>query len=773
MRSRFRAYAALAAGSLRSRWWEPLLQSLSAALAVALIGAGGLTILSVQGSYQATSQRLHAPQLWVHVPVAQANSVYDRVSAAANVATLGPIYLQQTGVIRLAGKELPAALTLLPPSPPAMQHLTLLAGTWPGADRPGMLLDRSAASALSANAGVGTKVELTGPGGSLQVAVTGLVLDMSHAAYPLSSPAVVYVPAAVFGQLAGGASGQVALFGVRVHDAGQLLSTALAIQRFLPAGVSGINGARAVVVGLQPLTLAVVGFLLLFGLFAAAASLVFIAGTTRAEIIRSAKDIGILRAIGWKIGQVRRALMLQKVAIVFIGVIAGSVASLLLGAWLTTQIVQVMGLQSSLSGAPLILFPTALLVLLATAAATALATLRLGAVSPAATLAAGYRQPPSRLSATLGQDRGPLAARLGVALLSGRPGRTTTAAVVLVVGLVTVVFCVIMSATISNFSKSPSTWGLAYDWRVDFLPGVSATQVQTALAATTGVARSEPVFERSATLSAGGGGALAKFVEPGEELLVFHLLSGHPINGPTQVLAGAGLASSVGWAPGQSIGFDIGGHHVNATLAGVYRELDNQGQVIVANASVLHAIESDPVPSYFLVRLRPTADDAASRRAFEAALGGRTVVTGVKTALQIPFVDVFAAVFLVLGLGLIILATVVMFTMALILAEEQTLVVGILKAIGARRRQIGGAFLWASLLITVPCLIVAIPLGIALSTGLIAVLSASIGGVDAVVPLGNLAVLLPLGLIAPIAAFLIPAVRSLTASPAAIIRAER
>src|SRR5260370_39301096 len=101
MRSRFRAYAALAAGSLRSRGWEPLLQSLSAALAVALIGAGGLTILSVQGSYQATSPQLHAPQLWGHVPVAHANSVYGAVSAAANVASLGAIYLQQTGVILL------------------------------------------------------------------------------------------------------------------------------------------------------------------------------------------------------------------------------------------------------------------------------------------------------------------------------------------------------------------------------------------------------------------------------------------------------------------------------------------------------------------------------------------------------------------------------------------------------------------------------------------------------------------------------------------------
>jgi len=773
MRSRARAYAALAAGSLRSRWWEPLLQSLSAALAVALIGAGGLTVLSVQGSYQATSQRLHAPQLWVRVPASQATSVYDRISATANVAALGPIYLQQTGVIRLAGKELPAALTLLPPSPPAMQHLTLLAGAWPGTDRPGMLLDRSAASALSPNAGVGTEVELTGPGGSLQVPVTGTVLDMSHAAYPLSSPAVVYVPAAVFGQLAGSTSEQLALFGMRVHDAGQLLNTALAIERFLPAGTSEINGGRSVVLALQPLTLAVVGFLLLFGLFAAAASLVFIAGMTRAEVIRSAKEIGILRAIGWNIGQVRRAFLLLKVAVVLTGVIAGSVASLLLGGWLTAQIVQVMGLQSSVSGAPLILFPTGLLVLLATAVATRLATRRLGAVSPAATLAAGYRQPPSRLSATLGRERGPLAARLGLALLIGRPGRTTTAAVVLVVGLVTVVFCVIMSATISNFSKSPSTWGLAYDWRVDFLPGVSATQVQTALTATNGVDRSEPVFERTATLSASRSGALAKFVEPGEKLLVFHLLSGRPMNCPTEVLAGAGLASSVGWAAGQSIAFDICGHRINATLAGVYRELDNQGQVIVADESVLQARESDPVPSYFLVRLAPGANEPASRRAFETVLGGRAIVTGVKTALQIPFVDVFAAVFLVLGLGLIVLAIVVMFTMALILAEEQTVVVGILKAIGARRRQIGGAFLWSSLLIAVPCLIVAIPLGIALSTGLIAVLSASIGGVDAVVPLGNLAALVPLGLIAPIAAFLIPAARSLNTSPAAIIRAER
>src|SRR5947209_16389161 len=125
MRSRIRAYSALTTARLRSRWWEPLLQSLSAALAVALIAAGGLTILSIQGSYQATSQRLHAPQLWVHVPAAKVDNVSDRVAATANVSALGPIYLQQTGVIRVAGTEVPAALTLLPASPPAMQHLTM------------------------------------------------------------------------------------------------------------------------------------------------------------------------------------------------------------------------------------------------------------------------------------------------------------------------------------------------------------------------------------------------------------------------------------------------------------------------------------------------------------------------------------------------------------------------------------------------------------------------------------------------------------------------
>ena len=765
------AYWTSAAANLRARWWEALMQALVAGLTMALVGGGLLTAVSIPASYATTAQRLNGPHLWVGVGAAQAQSVYAATSQLPQVAAVTPLYLVQAGVIRLGGKELAASISPLPASPPSVGNLTVIGGSWPSTSSEGALLERGAAVALGA--GSTSHLTLVGAGGSVSVPVSGLVLDTSRASYPLSSPAAVYVSPSTWQSLGGDAGAHAGLFGVRVHDPHHLRAAAQAISGLVATGAPlSIVGGSAVVDGLQPLTLALEGFLILFGLFGLVACLSFIVGTTRADLIRQARAIGILRATGWSIGQVRWLQLGQRGSTVLAGVVAGAVAALVLAGWMTGQVVQLMGLDSALDSAPGLLVGLAVLILAATAAAVLAATRKLGRTSPAATLAAGYRHPPSPLARSVGIDRGGLAPRLGASLLLGRPGRSGTAALVLALGLVTVIFCVVTNATITNFGSDTGTWGYSYSWRVDYVKGVATADVQSALSGTPGIAASLPVYDRSAKIA--GTEADARFVRSGQDLLRFHLLSGHAIGTDSEVLIGAGLASSAGLSPGQSVLLQLkSGGQSAVTVAGVYRELDNLGKLVMGRDSLLLSLQPDATPSYFLARLAPAADAAAVRNRLEQSMGGRVVVTAVRDQIAVPLGNVFEAVLLLLGFGLAAVAGVVMFTMTMILADEHSFVIGILKAVGARRSQLSASLAWSAGLLIVPALCLSIPAGLLLSVGLIGGLSSVIGGVDAVLPAGALAVAIPLALLAPVLGFSIPAAAALKASPLEAIRMER
>ena len=769
-RRRARAYLTFGVASIRQRWWEAAVQVGVALLAMAVVGAGLVTASSVPASYAATKLRLNGPDLWVGTQSAAAPALYAEVARLSQVSATTPMYMVQSGVVRAGGKELPAAISPLPDTPPLVGSLTVAGGAWPAPDANVALLERGAAQSMGV--GPGSDATVVGGGGSVGLRISAEVRDISHASYPLSTPALVYVTRSVWQALGGDAAATTARFGARIRDLSQLRATALAIRDLAPAGVPiAINDGALVVEGLQPLVLALEGFLVLFGLFGLVACLFFIVGTTRADLIRHARTLGILRATGWSLRQVRWLLMLQRGAPVLLGVLVGAVAAVALAGWMTDQVVQLMGLSAALDAAPLVLAGTGAVILLAALAAVRLATRGFGRTSPGATLAAGYRQPPSRLAGSLEVGRGGIGPRLGTSLLLGRPGRTSTAVAVLLLGLVTVIFSVITEATLSSFGSEPSTWGYAYDWRVDYVKGLAPADAQHALDGTAGIAASLPVYDVNATID--GNRTDARFVTPAQDLLRFHLLTGRTIASDSEVLIGAGLAASTGLAPGRSVLLQVGSAPTTVLIAGVYRELDNLGQVLVGRDSLLLGLQPKATPAYFVVRLQPGADAAGVRSRLEQSVAGQFVVSPVRDLIAVPLGNVFQAVLLILGFGLAVVAGMVMFAMTMILADEHTFVIGILKAIGARRRQLAASLAWAAGLLIVPAVVLAVPAGILLTAALIAALSQVVGGVDVVLPVAALAIAIPIALLAPILGFAIPARAALAASPLEAIGMER
>ena len=769
-RRRSRAYLTFAAAGLRERWWEAAVQVAVATLTVGVVGAGLLIASSIPASYAATKQQLNGPDLWVGTQASSAPALYAATAQMSEVNELTPMYMVQNGVVRAGGKELPVAISPLPDTPPRVGSLAVAGGAWPTPGANAAVLERGAAAWMGV--GPGVQATLVGGAGSVSLPVSGVVRDISRASYPLSSPAVVYVTAPAWQALGGDSAARSALFGARVRNLSRLRATAFAIRDLVPAGVPiTLNDGALVVEGLQPLTLALEGFLVLFGAFAFVACLFFIVGTTRADLIRQARTLGILRATGWSLAQIRRVLMLQRGGAVLLGAILGALAAVLLAGWITQQVVQLMGLSAALDAAPVVLAAVSGLTVLAALAAVRLAAHGFGRSSAATMLAAGYRQPPSRLAASLAVGRGGLAPRLGASLLLGRPGRTSTAAAVLFLGLVTVVFSVILESTLASFGSEPANWGYAFDWRVDYVKALAPADAQRALSNTPGIQASTGVYDQNATLD--GNPTDARFLTPNQDLVQFHLLAGSPIHSDAEVLIGAGLAASTGLVPGRTVALQIGTGHTNVRVVGVYRELDNLGRVMVGRDTLLLGLRPQATPAYFVARLQPGADAGIVRSRLEQSVGGQVVVSPVRDSIAVPLGNVFEAVLLVLGLGLAAVAGMVMFAMTMILADEQAFVIGILKAIGARPRQLAASLTWAAGLLILPAVAVGVPAGILLTAGLINVLSQVIGGVDPVVPAGGLALAVPIALLAPVLGFAIPARAALAASPLEAIQMER
>jgi putative ABC transport system permease protein len=756
---------------LRSRWWEAVLKAVVAAIGITLAGAGGLAALSQSSSLAAAKARLNAPDLWVETLAADAATLYARTQSIGTVSQVTPLYWRQHGVLRLSTKTLAVDVSPLPEHPPPVGHLTIIAGAWPAAGEPGALIERGAGQWFSATTVTGRVSELSGSGGQLAVPITGIVADLSVATYPLGTPARLYVSPAVWQRIGGDRSATTALFGLRLLDRSRALPTALAIRALLPSGHPlSVQGLNAVEGALQPITLALEAFLLLFGLVGMAACLAFAAGITRASIIRRVREIGILRATGWSLTAIRRVLVAEAVGSSLAGALIGCGGAAALAAWLTGRIVQSMGAEPHLSGTP-VLGGLVIILALAVAAAALAATRGLGRSSPATVLAAGYRLPPSGLSRPLSRKRLGVTRQLALALVAGRPGRAITAMIVLAAGMTAVLFSVITSQTIATFASDPASWGYAYDWRLDTLPSVTPAEVTRTLADSRQVQNFTAVYEDPAQLSSAP--TTARFVSAQQRLLVFHLLRGHPIQAPDQVLIGAGLASATGLAPGNRVGLTVGDARVPVTIAGTYRELDNGGQVLIGGLALLHTLKPEAAPSYYLVKLPAGADQAAARRSIEQSLGDRVVITTISDQLAMPITGVFQAVLLTLGSGLAILAAIVMLNLTVILVEEQLPVVGIVRAIGAGWGQVVSAFAWAAALLLVPALLIGIPAGILVTVALISSLSGTIGGVDASLSPGLLALGLAGATLVALLGFALPLPVAARADPAAMLRSER
>lgn len=766
--SRRQAHLLKARADARSRWPALLLVFGAAAVASALAAGGLLALTSVESSFASTTRTLRTPQLWVQARVGTVAQTRGAIEQLPGIEST--VYVPQArGALRAGGSDLPGGLRRLELPRPLAEHLALVAGQWPEPNSPAVVLERGAARSLGIEALPGSAV-LAGPRGQREVAVAAIVRDVSQAAYPLSTPALAYLPSALWDELVGDGA-EVALLGVTVVPGRELRPVALAISDVLPKDAErAIYSSRWVVDGLSPVTIALAGFMVLFGIVALIATAFYLVGATTAEVLQRSRELGILQATGWSRADIATVLRLPRMVSATAGSIAGVLIGVGIAIWTTAQLVDEMGLEPHLDG--WIWLPVIVLVVYVMARIGIAVGLRqVIAPTPSIALAGSARALPGGLARHLQRIPLPLPARLGATLLLSRPRVLVVSAVVLMLGLVTTMFAGIAVATVERFSSDPAVWGYNYDWEVRPLDP-SDPSIGSALADLVGPSRVEAVYISKLLLLDSGTRVDIKFISPTSEAIRVGILSGAAPTSDTEVLVGAGAASAYDLHPGTAVDGRIEGQAVHLRVSGIYRELDNLGLWVLGRDGLYRGVHANPPVAYYVVRLPDAASAAKVRADLAARTGGRAVVTDVKAAIDFPFRDPLRRVLFGLAGALLILAAVLLLSTLLVVAAEHAYAIAIMRAIGASLGEIVGVVLAGAAVLIVPAVLVGTLVGVFGSIKLLSALSGQIGGIEIVVSLPLLAILLVAALVPPLLGFLAPPLLALRRAPLDGLRAE-
>ena len=365
----------------------------------------------------------------------------------------------------------------------------------------------------------------------------------------------------------------------------------------------------------------VIDLLVALSIIALATAAVMLAASSRAEVQRRLRSIGIRRAVGASRGYVTLTLALDGLLIAAPAATLGTVVGLLatygaddrlltllnepgpgaaligplLGAWLVSIALPVAGAA----------YPAWV------AAGRAVVSLLGGADIArrhwASRLPWRRRRDGARRASGVGERHGGLSG-LGARLVAARPGRLATTVTMLACSVAFILLMVALAATLSSLETDPQELGKHYQLTASLPPDAARL-----VARIPGVQAAEPRYE----LHASDQYSLSELVDvvayPRDHTLFEAppLVSGTRLRGNHQAEVGVGLADAMGLVPGSELLLQLpSGLPLRLRVTGVVSSLDDDGLVAYVPATPL--VAADPAASsQVAVLLKPGANAGA------------------------------------------------------------------------------------------------------------------------------------------------------------------
>jgi putative ABC transport system permease protein len=519
-------------------------------------------------------------------------------------------------------------------------------------------------------------------------------------------------------------------------------------------------------------------FLGAFSFFAILATVLVIGSTVSSSVLSQFREIGMLKAIGFGPNQILSLYVGQYLVLAAIGAPLG----LLLGIALSPLPLQSVAASLStvfrppmnvllvalvLGIVPCVVVAACLGAAYRGARANIIKAIAVGAEAPRKKSAGGVQ-----LAARMGL---PMILALGLNDVFARPLRSLMTGLNLTLGVIGIVFGLALNQTLDTYRQDPSLLGIPYDAIVtrevtsdsktrhmlSRAPGVHAFYVESMLDVET----------------PGDDSFQVRAVEGDLEVFPFRISTGRLFQpNAYEAIAGRGLLDWLGLQVGDEVTTILDGSEnrpVTWRIVGQYAEPVNAGQMLMVPLSVAQRTARSAEPHRYLLKLDPYADTGRLKGYLEPRADADLNLVLVGQAIPSAVAYLQLAILGLAGI-LIGIATINVFNTSLVAMRERVRQIGVLKTVGMTPTQVLVMANTTAAALGLLAAGVGIPLGLAFTRGMLAILSSSYGFGRVNVALGvtHAVLLVPAMAVVSIAGSFVPGLQAARTSIVQVLRHE-
>ena len=737
------------------------------------------TLMNVSAPYDKSFRELNAAHLWLYFNRDRVRSRdIERIEALPGVVESTGLQYSVTSRVRIHDTRVWTSLRVMPVETPAVNRLLVQDGRYLASHQTEILASKDLNDLYHLS--VGDAVGVTRLDGKrMSLPVIGLAYNPMWDTYRNSQPPYIYVSEETMRGLFPDESTWDWSMGLRLADPESGEEILARIETMLrPDAIASHTDWRDVresaIFGAQ------LNFVFLgaFGFFAILATVLVVASSISSSVLSQFRQIGILKAIGFTPNQILSLYLGQYLVLGLIG----SPIGLLLGVVLSPLPLKSVAASLSTTFQPPINLLLIVLVLSIIPAIIVVATL--GAAGRGAkanivkAIATGAEAPHNkpfwgvRLATRFGF---PMTFILGLNDVFVRPFRSFMTGLNLTLGVIGIIFGLTLNETLKTYRENPCLLGIVYDALVT-REETSDSRTQRILRRAPGVEAfySEYLVEVETQQ---GQSFQVRAVEGDLAAFPFRISEGRFFQPNTyEATAGQGLLDWLGLAVGDELTLILDGKDNRPTtwrIVGQYPEPVNAGQMLMVSLPTITRLQKQAEPRTYYLKLDPDADTAQLKQYLEPRPDADLNLTLVGQAIPGAVFYLQLAIFALAGI-LILIALINVFNTSLLAMQEKLRTVGVLKTLGMTPAQVVAMVNTTAGLLGLLATGAGIPLGLALTRGVLATLSKTYGFGEVSVALNFLYILLliPLMVVVSMAGSVIPGRRAARLSIVQVLRNE-
>ncbi len=596
--------------------------------AAALLAVALSTLHIAQGAYNRLFERTHGAHLWLDLDPGRltATEAEQILAGLPGVEATTGLLPTMPAVLLAGGERLGNQLVReWPAETSTVSRPWLVAGRAPEPGEQAMVLDRNVAAGHGIE--VGQAVEVLAPDGPHALTVVGLSVNSEFCPYPNCNPPRHFLAAGAMtalGLLPSPVSGLEAwMVGLRLRQAEEWQATLHAAEERLPAGSVTdwslwTSTRRTADASIQEQRVLLLTFSIVAGLAAGFLIANTIAGSVRAQT----RQIGLLKAVGFTRGQLALVYLTGYLGLALVASLVGVGLGSLAASLILRDLAAKFG--ESLARSPLwIVLAVPASTLLLTALFTLWPVRRAAQMDAVQAIRIGTERP-RRRAASLPRTWPSVA--LAVSDLLSRPLRSGLTALGLGMAALTLTAAVTLSTAVTALVSEPGSYGADGDLFVYPSHYMPDTEVRHLISEQPEVLAQHATRWGNFQLQGQDEVCYLRFREGDLAAFQFPIIEGRMFQEPDEALVGYGLARQQNLHPGDELGIVLDGQPVTVRVAGIYREPNNLGQMLMLPMEMGRRIWPDLEAASYVLKVRPGVEAGAVAAALRAASGDQLEV---------------------------------------------------------------------------------------------------------------------------------------------------